>query len=184
VSCPVILTSVQKKITRSLNLGWSLYEGFAGTSVEYTLETLDKNFNVKSSQPVSGTTTFSIPQLSDTEQLLRYRIKAQSNLGEVSFSNTETVVQDVKIFLPTAFSPNGDGLNDIFEVKGRFQSNFSLVILNRWGQIVYESNDPKKGWDGKMNGKEAPVGVYAYRLTAVDERGIKYEKSGTVTLVK
>ncbi|MBK0403760.1 gliding motility-associated C-terminal domain-containing protein [Adhaeribacter sp. BT258] len=184
VSCPVILTSLQHLLTRSLDLAWSTYEGFEGTSTEYTLETLDANFNVNSSQPVTGTFSLSIPKLSETEQVLRYRIKAQSNLGEISYSNTETIVQEVKIFVPTAFSPNNDGLNDVFEVKGRFQNNFSLVILNRWGQIVFESKDPKKGWDGKMNGKEAPIGVYAYRLTAIDETGRKYEKAGTLTLVK
>ncbi|MFC5271754.1 gliding motility-associated C-terminal domain-containing protein [Adhaeribacter terreus] len=184
VSCPVVLTSLQDKLSRSLKLDWNAYEGFEGTSVEYTLETLDANFNVTASQPVSGIFNFAVPKLSDTEQVLRYRIKAQSNLGEVSYSNTETIVQEVKIFVPTAFSPNGDGLNDVFEVKGRFQNNFSLVILNRWGQIIFESNDPKKGWDGKMNGKEAPIGVYAYRLTAIDETGKKYEKTGTLTLVK
>ncbi len=184
MSCPVILTSQHDKLSRSLSLSWSAYEGFEGTSIEYTLETLDANFNVSNSQTVTGTSTFSIPKLSDTEQILRYRIKAQSNLGEVSYSNTETIVQEVKIFVPTAFSPNGDGLNDVFEVKGRFQNNFSLVILNRWGQIIFESNNPKRGWDGKMNGKEAPIGVYAYRLTAVDETGQKYEKTGTLTLVK
>ena len=184
VSCPVVLTSLQNLLTRSLNLAWTSYEGFEGTGIEYTLETLDANFNVSSSQPVTGISTFTVPKLSDTEQVLRYRIKALSNLGEVSYSNTETIVQEVKIFVPTAFSPNGDGLNDVFEVKGRFQNNFSLVILNRWGQIVFESKDPKHGWDGKMNGKEAPIGVYAYRLSAIDETGKKYEKTGTVTLVK
>ncbi|HSI90251.1 MAG TPA: gliding motility-associated C-terminal domain-containing protein, partial [Adhaeribacter sp.] len=183
-SCPVILTAVHDRLKREVELEWTAYQGFAGQALDYTLEILDENFLPKSSQPVSGTSTFTDNNLSNTDQLLRYRIKVQSNLGEVSYSNLEIVAQDVKIFVPSAFTPNGDGLNDVFEVKGRFQSNFTLLILNRWGQIIFESRDARKGWDGKINGTEAPVGVYAYRIQAIDEQGRKYESSGTVNLLR
>jgi gliding motility-associated-like protein len=134
------------------------------------------------SEPVTGVFTKE-EKLSDSEQILRYRIKV-TNGAQISYSNLETIIQEVKIFVPNAFSPNGDGLNDIFEVKGRFQNNFSLLILNRWGEIVFESNDPRKGWNGQVNGKPAITGVYAYRLRATDEQGRRYETTGTLTLLK
>jgi gliding motility-associated-like protein len=184
-SCPVILKAEHNNKSRTVQLEWTPYQGFKGTSLTYTLELLDENFQPKTSEPVTGSFSLTKTNLSNTDQLLRYRIKVQSEIsGETSYSNTETVVQEVKIFIPSAFSPNNDGLNDVFEVKGRFQNNFSLVILNRWGQVIFESRDPKQGWDGKMNGSEVPMGVYAYRLSAIDEQGLRYEKSGTVTLLR
>lgn len=183
-SCPIILEAEQDKGKRTVSLKWTEYVGFTNPSLTYTLEILDENFNIESSQPVTGTFALTDQKLSDTRQILRYRVKATGNTGEISYSNTQTIVQDVKIFIPTAFSPNNDGLNDVFEIKGRFQNNFSLVILNRWGQVAFESNDPKKGWDGKVNGTEAPIGVYAYRLRTTDERGQRYERTGTLTLLR
>ncbi len=181
-SCPVILRATEDKLNRTATLEWSEYGGFDPAAAEYSLELLDANFTVRSAEPV--TNVFSrVEKLSDTDQILRYRIKVTAN-GQVSYSNLETIIQEVKIFVPNAFSPNGDGLNDVFEVKGRFQNNFSLLILNRWGQVIFESRDPKKGWDGQVNGAPAPVGVYAYRLQAIDERGQRYEKTGTLTLLK
>lgn len=181
-SCPVILTSEVDKVKRTATLNWTEYGGFAPGTVDYTLERLDANFNVVTSEPLTSIFTTEVT-LSDSEQILRYRIKASSN-GQFSYSNLETIIQEVKIFVPNAFSPNGDGLNDVFEVKGRFQNNFSLLILDRWGQVVFESRDPRKGWNGQINGKPAVVGVYAYRLRAFDETGRLYETSGTLTLVK
>ncbi|KAA9345826.1 gliding motility-associated C-terminal domain-containing protein [Adhaeribacter soli] len=183
-SCPVILTAKHDKLKRTVTLNWTEYVGFSSPQLTYTLELLDENFSPESSQLVTGTFSLNDQKLSDTDQILRYRIKVEGAAGELSYSNTQTIVQDVKIFIPTAFSPNNDGLNDIFEVKGRFQNNFSLVILNRWGQVVFESNDPKKGWDGKMNGKEAPIGAYAYKLRTIDEQGKRIERTGTLTLLR
>lgn len=181
-SCPVILTSKVDRIKRTVTLNWTEYAGFAPGTETYELELLDANFNVSAAQPLTSLFTTE-EKLSDSDQILRYRIKVSSN-GQVSYSNLETIIQEVRIIVPNAFSPNGDGLNDIFEVKGRFQNNFSLLILNRWGEIVFESRDPKQGWNGLVNGKPAPVGVYAYRLQATDEQGRKYETTGTLTLLK
>jgi gliding motility-associated-like protein len=184
VSCPVVLTAIHDRSNRTVALTWTPYNGFKGTSVTYTLEILDKDFQLSSSKPVTGILSLTETNLSNDDQILRFRIKAETELGEISYSNSETVVQDVKIFVPSAFSPNHDGLNDMFAVKGRFQNNFRLVILNRWGQIIFESNSPEKGWNGMVNGSEAPVGVYAYRLSTIDETGAHFDKSGTLTLVR
>lgn len=184
VSCPVILSAEHNRLNRSVALTWIPYSGFKGSNVTYSLELLDVNFQPLSSKPVTGLLSLTETSLSNSNQVLRYRIKAETELGEVSYSNTETVIQDVKIFVPTAFSPNNDGLNDVFEIKGRFRNNFSLLILNRWGQVIFESNSPEKSWDGKVNGTEAPIGVYAYKLTADDETGTHFEKTGTLTLVR
>jgi len=87
-------------------------------------------------------------------------------------------------FFPTAFTPNNDGLNDSFGILTHFQlEDYHLSIYNRYGQLVFETADPKKAWDGSYKGKAQASGVYAwrcyYRYQSVDHR-----TKGTVTLVQ
>lgn len=86
--------------------------------------------------------------------------------------------------IPTAFSPNGDGYNDIFNVYGTLNAtSFEMDVFNRWGQQVFHSSDKSVGWDGRFNGAEAPAGVYAYRYSI--KIGDKtYANKGSVTLLR
>nr|WP_246853835.1 gliding motility-associated C-terminal domain-containing protein [Rufibacter aurantiacus] len=102
-----------------------------------------------------------------------------------SFSNTAVIDQAFQFHFPTAFTPNNDGLNDIFRPVGTpFASRFTLQVLNRWGQIIFESKDPKTGWNGTHAGKPSPPEAYIYRLEAVDVNGKKITQKGTVTLIR
>ena len=71
-------------------------------------------------------------------------------------------ISESKLEMPNAFSPNGDGINDIYKAKDGYQSiiEFHAYIFNRWGQKLYEWDDPAGGWDGKYNGKDVKQGVY------------------------
>jgi gliding motility-associated-like protein len=88
--------------------------------------------------------------------------------------------------LPTAFSPNGDGRNDLFGVlgAGKYSRDFEMRIWNRWGQEVYRTSDPAQGWDGNFNGAQAQTGVYAYFITYKDIYGEVRTYKGNVTLVR
>jgi len=92
------------------------------------------------------------------------------------------------IFIPTAFTPDEDGINDIFLPNINNVENFNFRIQNRRGQTVFYSEDASKGWDGKFNGIDAPIGVYVYRLNylAFDAEGSKIKKKilGTITLIR
>ncbi|MFN5459606.1 MAG: gliding motility-associated C-terminal domain-containing protein [Bacteroidota bacterium] len=89
-----------------------------------------------------------------------------------------------EIALPTAFTPNGDGLNDLFYTYGTSEvSQFEFEIFNRWGQKIFSTNDKTKGWDGRFNGSDAPVGVYAYHVKAIIGNKTK-ALSGNVTLIR
>ena len=90
-----------------------------------------------------------------------------------------------EVVLPTGFTPNGDGRNDVFSPLGiRFIKNMTMEVWNRWGQQVFSSSDPTKGWDGNFQGTPAQTGVYAYLVkyttTGNEEKVIK----GNVTLVR
>ncbi len=93
-----------------------------------------------------------------------------------------------RIFAPTVFTPNNDGLNDTFVVFVKYITNYKLAIYNRWGELIYESDNPDdKRWDGAVKGKTQAPMVYPYRITyeSLDfpERG-KLEERGLITVIK
>lgn len=67
--------------------------------------------------------------------------------------------------VPNAFSPNGDGLNDVFKVANlKFEKLLEFRVFDRWGKLVFDTTDPEKGWDGTMNGKPVNLDVYYYQI--------------------
>ena len=89
------------------------------------------------------------------------------------------------LWLPNVFSPNSDGLNDVFKVLGAdLSQSFIFCIYDRWGEKVFETTDPHIGWDGTYQGKAMNSAVFAYRVEATFIDGSSGSLSGTVTLVK
>ncbi len=88
-------------------------------------------------------------------------------------------------FLPNAFSPNGDLKNDVFKPRNNCIKDISIKIYNRWGNLVFETTDITKGWDGSTpKGKDGNEGVYAYEVKATLNDGTIKDLKGTVTLMK
>ncbi|RBL92594.1 hypothetical protein DF182_08430 [Chitinophaga flava] len=103
---------------------------------------------------------------------------------------TETTCKQVSAIVvplfdvPSAFSPNNDGVNDVFYVKAFGATKFNLKIFNRWGQLVFESSDPRIGWDGRYKGELQPIDAYAYVVSLEFTDGTKGSKTGNVTLLR
>lgn len=92
---------------------------------------------------------------------------------------------DQKLYVPTAFTPNGDGLNDIF--KPTFigpQAKYDFKIFNRWGQLVFRSTTPGEGWDGNFRGVPQKNDVYVFYITAEGGCNGKFEQKGTFALIR
>ena len=89
-----------------------------------------------------------------------------------------------------AFSPNGDGINEVYTLFANHISSYEFNIYNRWGEKVYETsdltalNDSTKGWDGSYQGKPQPLGVYVYYITATDTFGKELRRKGNITLLR
>jgi gliding motility-associated-like protein len=90
----------------------------------------------------------------------------------------------LKIFVPTAFSPNGDGINDFFKIAYLNLSNFNVFIYDRWGNKLYQSQDPNFRWNGSLEGSPLQEGVYTVYLKGIGSKGEQVEYSGTVTLIR
>lgn len=95
-------------------------------------------------------------------------------------------ISESKLEMPNAFSPNGDGINDIYKAKDGYQSiiEFHAYIFNRWGQKLYEWDDPAGGWDGKYNGKDVKQGVYFVLVKAKGADGRTFNIRRGVNLLR
>ena len=95
------------------------------------------------------------------------------------------VIDMTQLDIPNAFSPNGDGNNDMFRIRvvGYFRSN-GLKIFNRWGQLVFETKDLGNEWNGTISGKPVPIGTYYWIIEGLDVYGKSFHRSGSLTLLR
>ncbi len=105
-------------------------------------------------------------------------------------ASSQTVVQEVcppRLYISSAFSPNNDGSNDIYDVYSAHVGSFQMLIFNRWGEIIYESSDKTKFWNGIYRGEPMPIGVYPWVITYegdTEEYKGPYNMKGSVTVVR
>jgi len=119
-----------------------------------------------------------------------YYIEAVPNMnitGNTDTSRSATVCVDItaNVFIPNAFTPNGDGQNDEYKPSFAFlPGKYLLTIFNRNGFKIFESSDPMKGWDGRLaNNQKAPEGVYVYFIKFTSGSGKTVEKKGNFSLI-
>lgn len=128
------------------------------------------------------------PQIQHTPTVnpTTYAVRITSANGCVSSSAVQVAQLTVKAEVPNAFTPNGDNKNDFFDVvtpDGAPRTIIEFRVFNRWGQLVYNNDNPDRGWDGKQNGKDAPSDVYVYYIVVDVQSGRKTFK-GDVTLIR
>lgn len=115
-----------------------------------------------------------------------YLVDVSNDQGCVSRDEVQiTVNTKATISVPTAFSPNGDGVNDIFSVKGKLPlgAQYYIIIFNRLGHQVFTSNSILSNWDGKTKGVSQDLDVYVYFIEITYENGEKIQQKGNITLV-
>jgi gliding motility-associated-like protein len=96
-------------------------------------------------------------------------------------------VQDLAYaFIPNAFTPNGDGLNDFFGPTIRLlkPGSYMMVISNRWGQEIFRTTSLDQPWDGTFKGQDVNTGKYVYTIWFKNSRGTDFKESGTVSLLR
>jgi len=115
-----------------------------------------------------------------------YRVIMQTEEGCTSSDSLMMLYSFAPFTMPNAFTPDGDGKNDTFRpvtIPEKI-SSFTMYIYNRWGQLVFSTKDLSTGWDGKINGSPAPLGVYTYIISYSNQAGEERKKTGMVTLVR
>lgn len=177
-TCPVLLRQARGE------LEWTPYQTF-GPATTYTVEEVSAAGQPLGSQAVGSALRYEPDPNLLSGQQVRFRIRASgTGPGQVSFSNVIPYSLALRVVVPEAFSPNGDGINDAFEVKGLFIQDYKLQVFNRWGEPVFASQDRAEGWNGQLNGTPAPEGWYAYQLDVTDFRGTPFQKRGGFLLTR
>ena len=74
-----------------------------------------------------------------------------------------------ELYVPNSFTPNGDDHNELFEIYGLNVQSFNMIITNRWGELIYQTDDIQKFWDGKFEGRLVPQGDYSYFIELLGE---------------
>lgn len=173
---------------------WISYPGFLAPIDNYSIYRSIEDASISDS---IGFVTSNITQFQEDVTPLRYQgaffnylIEAQESNGNIlgfkdkSRSNSIRIGQNSQTFIPNAFAPGGE--NKIFKPVNIFinPTEYLFVIYARNGSLIFETNDPNKGWDGIYEGELSPFGVYIYHLYYKNTDGSRFEKEGFVTLVR
>jgi gliding motility-associated-like protein len=120
---------------------------------------------------------------SDSGEYWLHVVNPCGEMSDTMFLSTNNC--DPAIAAPNAFTPNGDGRNDVFQVKAENIQNFQIYVYDRWGTLLFESKDLQQGWDGKFNGELCPAGAYVWMAVydVYDESGRKKTENVKGTLV-
>ena len=141
--------------------------------------------------PASPMVSVTKKQQTDNQSVVRPNITVAPDEQEdinndivMRSAEEEPVADAEKFFIPTAFTPNGDGLNDLFVVKANFEPrSFEMTILSRGGDALFQTRDMNIGWDGQLHGKLLPQGVYVCIIKYKDSEGNEHKQQGQVLLI-
>jgi gliding motility-associated-like protein len=117
----------------------------------------------------------------------QYFVSGMTEFGcKINDSITIRISEETLLDLPNAFSPgSGTSINDELKIIKRGLATLNYYkIFNRWGQLVFQTTDINKGWDGRFNGTVQPIGVYVYVIDAQTSTGKRFYKQGNVTLIR
>jgi len=169
-----------------INLTWTPYGGWKNGVDHYLVEKFSEQGQLLQTFNMGIATTLVDDEEDFANQTYVYRVTALAKDAgiSVSISNTITIIKEPNLAYPTAFTPNGDGNNDLFKVFGQFTSEVEFKIFNRWGELLFITYDLDQGWDGTYKGSAMPEGTYVFRAYLTDLAGRTSERSGTVVLLR
>jgi len=162
-----------------------VYDAQAGNSLTATIDKPGNYTYLWSNGDMMDDSTIAAPQLNQLFFPEQFRVDVVDEFGCANFDSVDVDVVPLAYF-PTAFSPNGDKLNDTLSISisSKRISNFNLDIFDRWGGRVFNATQPNFKWDGKKDGQEMLIGVYNYRITYIDNRKKPQKLTGTISLMR
>ncbi|MFT3934721.1 MAG: gliding motility-associated C-terminal domain-containing protein [Chitinophagaceae bacterium] len=111
-------------------------------------------------------------------------VKSQAGCIDTAYLKVMPEPNTQDFFMPNAFTPNGDGKNDIFKAYGLSIKEIELRVFNQWGQLLYETRNPAAGWNGYYKGSIQPAGPYVYTVKVTLYSGKTFAKKGTFSLIR
>ena len=192
VSKTIYLSVSADDIMLRNTLIWNFYEGWNGNIIEYRIyRGIDGVFDPVPVGTAASNIRFfedDVSDLLETPGKFCYYVEAVENtnafgIAELSTSNIACTVQDPLIYVPNAMVVGG--VNDVFRPVISYSDylTYTMRIYNRWGEIIFETNDVNTGWDGRRDGVPLKEGVYVWTIEIVDGAGRFIEKRGSITLL-
>ena len=191
VACPQLRDTVRKIINVTVPRRDSIYPRiFASKLNRFTMSAVPGGISYLWTPPIglshptrAITDAYYLP--ADPQKIL-YTITIRDTSGCVNNDQQEVwIFEKPDVYAPTAFTPNGDGANDVFiPFYINIKSLESFRIFNRWGVKIFETNDMSKHWDGTINGSRAPLETYSWVVECYDVNGAKIVRKGMVSLLR
>ena len=166
----------------------NIIENSFTTITNKTSEEIMKEENIYNSKQKLSTsqeiTQLNLNNKSHSESITTENQNFDSPMYDENNIEFNTEISEKQFFIPSAFTPNGDGLNDIFYAKANFEPNdYEILIFSRNGDLVFRSKDINIGWDGQFQGKTLPNGVYIYNLRYKKPNNKEEKLQGQVLLI-
>jgi gliding motility-associated-like protein len=191
VACPQLRDTIRKIINVTVPRRDSIYPRILASKLNrFTMSAVPGGVSYLWTPPLglshptrSITDAYYLP--ADPQKIL-YTITIRDTSGCVNNDQQEVwIFEKPDVYAPTAFTPNGDGANDIFiPFYINIKSLESFRIFNRWGVKIFETNDMSKHWDGTINGSRAPLETYSWVVECYDVNGVKIVRKGMVSLLR
>jgi len=185
----------QDNLDLTNGLMWNEFELSDATVLEYRVTRIDGTNETELGTVASGSALTFTDDVSDIlpesgqycyriDGIFDCEVPGFPSVTDSTSSNTFCISQTSRIYMPNAFNPEG--------VNGEFKpvivypndENYKMVIMNRWGEKVFEGIEPNEGWDGRIGGDLAPQGVYAYYVEMESFNGFTIQRKGTVLLIR
>lgn len=179
-ACPVSVLAQYDNLEQNSGTYTVYYNGDNIAVATYEVEQYDDAYVFLRSNMGDGSMAFVHNLIDTVNQKINYKIKATLVNGVVVYSNYSSVIQKLRLFMPNAFTPNGDNLNDSFGAKGLFFNTFELKVYNRWGQQVFSADTQSSTWDGGSFNPD----IYHYYIKVTDKFGDEKVEKGIVYLMR
>lgn len=113
-----------------------------------------------------------------------FRVTSEKDGCRLNDSVNVTVLKEDYFYIPSAFTPNNDGTNDVFKPTINSISEYSMQVFNRWGQLIFQTNNTLEGWNGRFHNTAQPNGVYVYIINYKNDQGKKHVLKGSFLLIR
>lgn len=186
----IVLNSTNESILN--NLSWTSYQYWLGGINEYQVYRLTVNDLEELIATLSGSDSTYFDNIGEPPYDIKFcyfveAIEGDTNIYGIkarSKSNTSCVTLSSNVFMPNAFTPNGDGKNDFIKPILSFTpKDYAFIIRNRWGNKIFETKNHQATWDGKVRNKLVQEGVYIYFLRIITYDGEIIERNGHITVI-
>ncbi|MEZ5007883.1 MAG: T9SS type B sorting domain-containing protein [Chitinophagales bacterium] len=123
--------------------------------------------------------------VTSTPEYTLYYIVSREDNGCIAYDTVYIEVNEPQVFVPTAFTPNGDKDNDIFQVIDKYINELIVLrVFNRWGEMLYQTNDINAGWDGSFKGEDQEIDTYIYDIEVIMYTGKTVKVHGFFLLLR